>query len=382
MIYPIAIYIFLGLGSFTGITLPYELIFYLFIYSAFFYQKITISRTYLILFIVLQILFILNFYNTHSMTAAFISYMKYLVPFHFIALFYLLKDIPRQNLLNGFVLCGYIELIIYVVEFLIGSIGFRSYSLETGNYFGSILRGTGLFGNPGYFAFILATVIFIEKIRQKDHFRDQSRKFILGAALIYSFSYRVILPFFVFLMVKSRKNATAWVSLVLVASITTVYFNEFISAIFINLNRKIEIYLTVAESARSESYRVMFEFLSTPNSILLGEGMGTFGGAEAKYTSSPVYNNYDFNWYWGEHMTTTDTYYPHLFVELGTFTACYYLLLISVPVLAKLVKESGQIYIFLLFLVTGLVTFSINEPIYCFFGLTLPMLMFERKKNK
>lgn len=382
MIYPIAIYIFLGLGSFTSITLPYELIFYLFIYSAFFYKKTTISRTYLILFIVLQILFILNFYNTHSITAAIISYMKYLVPFHFIALFYLLKNIPRQNLLNGFVLCGYIELIIYVVEFLVGPIGFRSYSVETGNYFGDILRGTGLFGNPGYFAFILATIIFVEKIRQKDHFSGPSRKFILGAALIYSFSYRVIIPFFVFLMVKLRKNATAWVSLILLASITIMYFNEFVNSVFFNLNRKIEIYLTLAESARSESYRVMFEFLSTPNSILLGEGMGTFGGAEAKYTNSPVYSNYDFNWYWGDHLTTTDTYYPHLFVELGTFTACYYLLLISVPVLTKLVKGSGQIYIFLLFLVTGVVTFSINEPLYCFFGLTLPMLMFERKADK
>ena len=382
MIYPIAIYFFLGLGSFTGITLSYELIFYLFIYSAFFYKKITISRTYLILFIVLQILFILNVYNTHSMTAAVISYMKYLVPFHFIALFYLFKNVPRQNLLNGFVLCGYIELIIYTVEVLVGSIGFRSYTLETGNYFGDILRGTGLFGNPGYFAFILATVIFAEKIRRKNQFIGLSRKFIFGVALTFSFSYRVIIPFFVFLMLKFRKNATAWVSLILLTSLAVMYLHEFIKAVFINFSRKIEVYLTLAESARSESYRVMFEFMSTPSSVFLGEGVGTFGGAEAKYTNSPVYSNYDFNWYWDDHLTTTDTYYPHLFVELGTFTACLYLLLISVPVLTKIIKGSGQIYIFLLFLVTGLVTFSINEPVYCFFGLTLPMLMSDRKENK
>ncbi|MBE4158626.1 hypothetical protein HJ102_13755 [Vibrio parahaemolyticus] len=87
---------------------------------------------------------------------------------------------------------------------------------------------------------------------------------------------------------------------------------------------KIEFYVSVGNSARFESYRVMYESLTSGN--FFGEGIGSFGGPSSTNYNSPLYQSYYFNWYgMQEQLNTTDTFYPHVFVELGLFTGIIYL---------------------------------------------------------
>jgi hypothetical protein len=80
--------------------------------------------------------------------------------------------------------------------------------------------------------------------------------------------------------------------------------------------QKTGFYITNGNSARADSYRVMTESLLKGN--FLGEGLGTFGGPASVKYHSPLYSYYHFNWYGlGDILKTTDTFYPHLFVELG-----------------------------------------------------------------
>ena len=96
-----------------------------------------------------------------------------------------------------------------------------------------------------------------------------------------------------------------------------------------NFSYRITEYVTEGNSARAESYRVMFTELSHFN--LFGRGVGSFGGPSSVSYNSPVYKDVNFNWYFTTNLATTDTYYPHLFVEMGLIGGLLYLIVILSP---------------------------------------------------
>jgi hypothetical protein len=132
---------------------------------------------------------------------------------------------------------------------------------------------------------------------------------------------------------------------------------------------KIALYLTQGDSARSESYRVMFESLSKGN--FLGEGLGGFGGPASTKYNSPLYAKYNFNWFGMEgQIKTTDTFYPHLFVELGVFGGIVWLSFVLLYGQGRY-KEKMWIYLVFAFCFDNVASMGFVSPAYVFSALTV-----------
>ncbi|WP_299363749.1 hypothetical protein [Winogradskyella sp.] len=125
---------------------------------------------------------------------------------------------------------------------------------------------------------------------------------------------------------------------------------------------RLKLYVIEGNSARSESYRVMAKEFKDFN--LIGKGIGVFGGPASTKYKSPYYDEVNFNWYDTTYIATTDTYYPHLFVEMGILGGLSYLSLILSPVFLRIIKKRklkilALVYGMLFF--DALFTFSINN---------------------
>jgi hypothetical protein len=139
---------------------------------------------------------------------------------------------------------------------------------------------------------------------------------------------------------------------------------------------KLSFYVVAGNSARAESYRVMFESLMKGN--FLGEGLGSFGGVASVKYHSPLYSEYHFNWYGLDNvLKTTDTFYPHLFVELGAVGAVLWL---SFMLLYGQGKLRGGIWIFFVaaFCFDNIFSLSFVSASYVFSAL-LMMYVFSGK---
>ena len=96
-------------------------------------------------------------------------------------------------------------------------------------------------------------------------------------------------------------------------------------------------------TARAESYRVMMESLEDGN--ILGEGLGTFGGPSSIEYDSPLYQRYRFDW-GGLVCATTDTYFPHLFVEMGLVGGILFLAIFILPLLSPGIPKENMFLFF------------------------------------
>ncbi|MFM0310429.1 hypothetical protein P0D71_21820 [Paraburkholderia sp. RL17-383-BIF-A] len=135
---------------------------------------------------------------------------------------------------------------------------------------------------------------------------------------------------------------------------------------------KLSFYVVAGNSARAESYRVMFQSLMKGN--FFGEGLGSFGGSASVKYHSPLYSIYHFNWYGlGNTLTTTDTFYPHLFVELGVLGAILWL---SFMILYGQVSRRRHVWLFLVgaFCFDNLFSLSFVSASYVFSALMLMYL--------
>ncbi|PRX36241.1 hypothetical protein B0G75_101430 [Paraburkholderia sp. BL18I3N2] len=135
---------------------------------------------------------------------------------------------------------------------------------------------------------------------------------------------------------------------------------------------KISFYVVAGNSARAESYRVMFQSLMKGN--IFGEGLGSFGGPASVKYHSPLYSIYHFNWYGlGSTLTTTDTFYPHLFVELGVLGAILWL---AFMILYGQVSKRRHVWLFLVgaFCFDNIFSMSFVSASYVFSALMLMYL--------
>jgi len=128
------------------------------------------------------------------------------------------------------------------------------------------------------------------------------------------------------------------------------------------MQQKINFYIVVGNSARFESYRVMGEFLSQGQ--LLGEGLGSFGGPSSVIHHSPLYAKYHFNWFGMEEvLKTTDTFYPHLFIEMGLIGGFLFLLMLFVPIFQSKNKDARKLnkFIIITLLFDAIFSFSLSN---------------------
>jgi hypothetical protein len=190
------------------------------------------------------------------------------------------------------------------------------------------------------------------------------RSFLIPFFFIFTFltfSYKTI-PFlllgvFLFNKVSLKNYILIFISILL----STFYLYDILIDMYDVLIRKIDVYIVIGNSARYESYRVMYEFLS--GFKFLGEGLGSFGGPSSVTYGSPIYDKYNFNWFYTTNIATTDTYYPHLFVELSWIGGMLFLLFLFIPILRSSNKQAKKLNLFILgaFLFESLFSFGLNN---------------------
>lgn len=257
------------------------------------------------------------------------------------------------------------------------------------NQTAGIIRATGTVVFFGFLGFMNLVAFFIIKTFYQRRFKNV----LLGITLFMLFasvSFKALGAFVILILLYYYKKIYKLiVSTLLLLVGAYILFPETVNEFFQSLLLRISLYITEGNSARSESYRVMFNEIGNFN--LLGEGIGVFGGPASTAYESWFYKKIGFNWYDTEwlNLTTTDTYPPHLFVELGILGGLVYLLVLVIPLLRKKINKRYllvfAIYFCLFF--DMLFSFSLNNLDYLMFSLVLvyPILYYttedRRQKN-
>ena len=184
----------------------------------------------------------------------------------------------------------------------------------------------------------------------------------------------------IFLEMKNKLRVLLYVLGVFVIAFLTM--PQLVLTMEKNARYRLVEYVLEGNSARGDSYRVMFEEIGRLN--LFGRGVGSFGGPSSVTYNSPVYKEVKFNWYTTPELTTTDTYYPHLFVEMGIIGGLFYMLIILSPLIFlrwsyDKFKIVFVIYFALLF--DALFAYSINNIAYLIVSLIFiyPIYYYDEK---
>lgn len=255
--------------------------------------------------------------------------------------------------------------------------GSRSYNASSG-----IIRATGIVAFFGLFGFINLIAFFLTR-----RFYEGKRKTLLliffTLFMFLSFSYKSIGSFFVLLFLEYRNKLKLLFVIIFVFLIALISIPSTLTSMGENFSYRIKEYITEGNSARAESYRVMFSELLELN--FFGRGVGSFGGPSSVSFNSPVYKDVDFNWYVTTNLATTDTYYPHLFVEMGLIGGLLYLLVIFSPLLFfrwDIRKFKIVFIIYFSLFVDSLFSYSLNNIAFLAVSLIFIYPIYYMDKNK
>jgi hypothetical protein len=310
-------------------------------------------------------------------------YLLFLTFYNNIYLYQALEDgfryfIPISALVYGSIISKYKkEIIIILLSFIILNDLFQVMSflikpLFFPNYGYHLYRAKGLLSFFDFFGFInLIGVIILNEFKYKFKFKYLLLILFL-LSIFWSISYKMILITVLYLFLRNIKLLSVFL---LVTPILYFYKTTFVNDIVIRMNR----YILVLDSTRAESYRIIFNNFS--DFLLLGKGPGVFGGPASTKYNSYFYKLYNFDWHYSYGMSTTDTYYPHLFVELGFVIALLYLFIIFIIPTILTKGKIISIIIILVLAINSIFTFSLNSFDYCFFSLILVFLEGEQIKK-
>lgn len=333
------------------------------------------SLSILFLFFLLSLGFFYNFIISYNHLAAFESLIRYLIPLLLVLAFYS----QNKSALEGVFICFVIlndlfQLLIYISYFLFGW-SFYEPRLEMGY----LLRAEGIVGFFSTFGFInFCAYILVDinsEIRKKSYL-----KLFFAIFMILSFSLKLLFCFIVFNIFRSSSAGSILKGSISGAIIIVLIYllapHSIISDLFDLSATKFSYYLIDGGSARYESYRVMFESIFSGN--LAGEGLGTFGGPASTKYNSPLYYLYNFNWFGLEGiLSTTDTMYPHIIVELGLFFGCIYIY--TCTIYPCNLKSNLSVAFVAAFLLDNLASFSMLNPIYFFSFILVSRTLYDFK---
>lgn len=250
-----------------------------------------------------------------------------------------------------------------------------------------LIRATGTVVFFGFLGFLNLIAFFIINV----YYRGKYKMLLLGITLFMmtaSVSFKAFGPFLIILFIYYYKRLYRLLAyfLVLILGIYLTFptvINEFIASLILRIN----LYITEGNSARSESYRVMFKEIGNFN--MFGEGVGVFGGPASIAYDSWYYKKVGFKWFDAEWLglTTTDTFPPHLFVELGIIGGLMYLLVLITPLLRTKLNKRYLLVLAIYFCLffDMLFSFSLNNLDYLLFSLVFvyPILYYrEELKEK
>ncbi|MBB4511989.1 hypothetical protein [Paraburkholderia fungorum] len=241
---------------------------------------------------------------------------------------------------------------------------------------GIFLRAQGWIGFFSEFSFTnFCAFMLCRWLRPTNLSRRSSWIFLIFAML--GFSFKLFVPLLFYPLIVKKAKLRVWILMGAgVVGAMIAFFNGILDSFMNVALSKLSFYVTTGNSARAESYRVMCESLMGGN--FLGEGLGTFGGPASVRYGSPLYSKYHFDWYGlGGVLRTTDTFYPHLFVEMGLLGALTWLLFVL------FYGQGGRrnmpwIFVVVAFCFDNLFSMAILSPPYVFSAL-ITMHILSRK---
>ncbi len=338
------------------------------------------------IFTLLIPILIYHFFISFSYRAAIEELIRYLFPVVILFYSYTLKN--RFKLLFNFFLVFFIvNIIAQIVNYILWQKGIKLWYFdlhENGVYtipsvYG-IMRATGVMGFFSLFGFFCLIMFFLIETYYKGKLKGLLMILSL-AGLFASISYKGIVTFVILIFILSKKKLQIISGFILLILIFIFSFPKKALDFYEGAILRTELYISEGNSARSESYRVMVNHTG-----LLGEGLGSFGGPASIDHDSPFYNEVNFNWY-GLELGTTDTYFPHLFVEIGLVGALLYLLFLLSPLLRRRVSIQalrilGIVYFALFF--DAAFSYSLNNTGYLMVAIiwVFPIIYYSQQNEK
>jgi hypothetical protein len=244
---------------------------------------------------------------------------------------------------------------------------------------GLLLRASGWLGSVMGLAYLnFACFVLASVVPPRRHAALLRTIFI--AASLASFSFKLMPALALAVLLFSRHRLLWLGGAVAVVVATYLRFRDLIDELLNLVQTKIDFYLLIGNSARFESYRVAGEVIAEGN-LLIGKGIGSFGGpASVKYDSA-VYRLYDFRWYDTATMNTTDTFYPHLLVELGLLGAIVYMAFCLLPLyMARDASKNVRLGVAVLMFgvaTDSLASFGWNAPVYLIAAYVASVVMIQ-----
>lgn len=348
------------------------------------------SKTLLFCTLIFLPFFIYGILISFNMKAALTEGVRYLFPIA--VLFYGYSNRRHfylfLNAFLAFVLINNVAQISNYIFWLKGDVQWFYLRLPDGhltyNTSSGIIRATGIVGFFGLFGYINLIAYFITR-----KFYDGKYKFallcIFIAGMFLSFSYKTLGTFVVLLFLEYKNKLKLLSSIGVLFVFALISIPKVLASMAQSIVLRIQQYITIGDSARAESYRVMFHDFMNFN--LFGRGIGSFGGPSSVTYDSPVYYDVNFNWYSTIFLTTTDTFYPHLFVEMGIIGGLSYLILIASPLLFLRWKKSVFNFIFIIYFslfLDALFSYSLNNIAFLAVSIlfVFPLYYFQNKELK
>ncbi|MDV2962551.1 hypothetical protein [Shewanella algae] len=341
-----------------------------------------VDMMYTILILPTIFFLMLGFYNTHNINAAIEELSRYFFPFiyYLASLVVMRKSIFfRDVFLKVALLSIFYQCYFYLSVFL-NLPSFHEPLYDNG----LILRGQGLFGGVASFSFMNLVAFSLACHGRKDCCFFYRIRYLFAIFSVLAISFKLVPFVFVAMFVFSEHKKAYLLFFGAVSSIVFLYFFNEINLVYELLVKKINFYILVGNSARFESYRVMFELFY--ENLYIGQGLGTFGGVASTKYYSPLYLETNFNWYGLDEfgLKTTDTFYPHVFVELGFIGAIFYFLSLFYFIAVKVRRNAFKVYFVVVsaILFDSFFSFGIQTSIYmiCVFFM-LPLLGFNKIKR-
>lgn len=288
------------------------------------------------LILLLPIIFAIFFYNlffSFNIKAGVEELVRYLIPITIAIAFYNVKDysVGFSNFLLIYILSNNIYGIYSVFAQQINLPLINEIRQE-----GGLLRLQGWSIYFSAYAYLNFAAYLVVSYRPFGIWliRNKYWRLFFVANSLFAMSLKIIFVW-IFYIYFCHKGHRRYLMLALFVSSLAIAF-MLNSNIFDGIISKINYYIVVGDSARYESYRVMFKNIFLDINIF-GYGLGSFGGASSIVYNSPLYSQYRFQWYEMEGLLkTVDAFYPHLFVELGLIGAVAYIYFVTRYGLGKL----------------------------------------------
>ncbi len=344
---------------------------YMFLYA---FLGLRFHKNFLILLWVFIPFFIYGILHSFNINAALSEGIRYLFPFAVLMYGYAVRK-HFKFLLSAFIIFVIINDFWQIVNYINWMRGvtqwFYSTDLYGHKYFNAssgIIRASGVVGFFGLHAFVNLIAFFLAR----KYYHGKRKKLLLSiflVSLFLSFSYKTIGTLLVLLFIQYKNKLRYFQIVGGLFIIALIAIPKVMASMGESLVLRVEQYITEGDSARAESYRVMFA--EAANFNLFGRGVGSFGGPASVTYNSPVYSEYEFNWFDFPDLPTTDTYFPHLFVEMGIIGGLLYLLVIMAPIAMLWKRDKFQLVIVFYFSLffDALFSYSLNNIAFLIFSL-------------